>query len=110
MKVVLANNFHYIRGGADRVFFDEMDVLSAFGHKVVPFSMNGPQNLKTPYSEFFSDLISYDGVSIFEKLSTTPKLIYSTDSKRRFTALLSSEKPDIIHAHNIYGRLTTSNY
>ena len=38
MKVLFSNNYFYIRGGSERVFFDEMNLFRFHGHEVVPFS------------------------------------------------------------------------
>jgi glycosyltransferase involved in cell wall biosynthesis len=108
MKAVYANNYYYIKGGADRVFFDETKLLTGFGHEVIPFSMKSPHNRDTKHAVFFPDCIEYDDVGLLERLRTVPKMVYSLDSKVRFSQLLSKEQPDIVHGHNIYGRLTSS--
>ena len=71
-------------------------------------SMKSPRNLKTRHSAFFPDCIEYDDVGLLQKLRTVPKMFYSLDSKERFSQLLSEQEPDIVHGHNIYGRLTSS--
>ena len=108
MKIVFANNYYYIKGGADKVFFDEMQLMTEHRQEVVPFSMKSPRNLKTRHSAFFPDCIEYDDVGLLQKLRTVPKMFYSLDSKERFSQLLSEQEPDIVHGHNIYGRLTSS--
>jgi glycosyltransferase involved in cell wall biosynthesis len=108
MKLVFANNYYYIRGGVERIFFQEMELLLSHGHKVIPFSRHYSKNLPSEYSTYFPSAFEYENVSLYEKVSAAFKLIYSLESKYKFSELLDYFKPDLIHAHNIYGRLTTS--
>jgi len=106
MKIIFANNYYYLRGGSERVFFDEMNILRKNGHDVLPFSRHFPQNIENP--EYFAPPIDYENVPGHKKLFAAFALIYSPTCRRYFGRLLDRELPDIIHAHNIYGRLTTS--
>jgi glycosyltransferase involved in cell wall biosynthesis len=108
MKLIFANNYYYIRGGAERVFFDEMEILKAHGHEIAPFSRYFEKNFSSEYSRFFPGPVEYEDVSLLKKLSASFKLIHSIESKKRISSLIGYFKPDIIHAHNIYGRLTSS--
>ena len=38
MKIAVANNYYYLRGGAERVLFDDQAELEASGCQVVPFT------------------------------------------------------------------------
>src|SRR4030042_4115435 len=108
MKLIFANNYYYIRGGAERVFFDEMEILKAHGHEIAPFSRHFEKNYSSEYARFFPRTFEYEDVSLLKKLSASFKLIYSIESKKRISSLIDCFKPDIIHAHNIYGRLTSA--
>jgi len=108
MKFIFANNYYYLRGGSERVFFDEMEMLEKDRHEVIPFARVFEKNFQSKYSNFFAPPIEYEDVSLPRKISAAIKLMYSFDSKHCFLKLLENFKPDIIHAHNIYGRLTTS--
>ena len=106
MKIIFANNYYYLRGGSERVFFDEMQILRKNGHYVIPFSRYLPQNIENP--NYFAPPIDYENASILKKLFVAFSLIYSPTCGRYFDKLLDQELPDIVHGHNIYGRLTTS--
>lgn len=108
MKVIFANNFFYIRGGSERVFFDEMEMLKSNGHIVIPFSRHFEKNEYSEYSNYFAPSMDLENISPIKKFTTAFKLIYSFECKKSLRILLKEFKPDIIHAHNIYGRLTTS--
>jgi glycosyltransferase involved in cell wall biosynthesis len=108
MKTIFVNNYYYIRGGAERVFFDEIAFLKSFGHEVMTFSMHYKDNFYSEFSRFFASQIEYRNVSFVRKLLSGMEMIYSRKCRRRFSGLLDYFKPDLIHAHNIYGRLTSS--
>lgn len=108
MKFIFADNFYYIRGGAERVFFDEMELLRARGHKIIPFSRHFEKNISSEYSKYFAPTIEYENVSLRKRISASFKLVYSLDCRNRFAEVIDIFNPDIFHAHNIYGRLTTS--
>ena len=108
MQFVFVNNYFYLRGGSERVFLDEIEMLEANGHEVAPFTRHYPENLPSAYSQFFGYHLEYDNVGIRKKLAATIELTYSLECKRKFTQLLEHFKPDVIHAHNIYGRISAS--
>ena len=53
MKVVVANNYYYLRGGCERVMFNDIKAMSAHGVDIVPFAAADPDNDPTPYSNYF---------------------------------------------------------
>lgn len=108
MKLVFVNNYYYLRGGAERVFFEEAELLASRGHEVVPFSRRHEENIVSPDEKYFASDLKYYDVSIPKKISASIKLIYSYECKRKITDVLRSFSPDIVHGHNIYGRMTTS--
>ena len=108
MKIIFANNYYYLRGGSERVFFDEMEILEKDGHTIIPFTRKFDKNFSSNYEEYFPDDFKYHDVSLPEKIIAAKKLIYSSESKRSFSYLINKVKPDLVHVHNIYGRLTNS--
>lgn len=108
IKVIFLNNYFYIRGGSEAVFFNEMELLKLNGHGIVPFSRHFSKNLNSEYSQYYPSDFSYESGFFVKKVVTALKMIYSIESKNKFKMLINNIKPDIIHAHNIYGRLTYS--
>jgi len=53
MRVVMAANWWYRRGGLGAVMLDEAAGLEARGHEVVPFAAAHPDNVGTPWSRYF---------------------------------------------------------
>jgi glycosyltransferase involved in cell wall biosynthesis len=103
------NNYHYLRGGAETVFFAHNSLLREAGWTVVPFAMKHPRNLPSPYDEYFVDEIEFgEGYGLVGKLQRLPKVIYSFEARRKLDALLSATRPDVAHGHNIYHHLSPS--
>jgi len=109
MKILMAHNWYFVVGGADRVFFETMKLLEKHGHTVVPFSMKDKRNYDSAYKEYFVNEIDYSTIKpSMDNLKTAIRMIYSTEAKKKIDALIQKTKPDIVHLHNIYGRLTPS--
>jgi glycosyltransferase involved in cell wall biosynthesis len=108
VRIAFANNYYYLRGGSERVFFDEISELKGAGHQVAVFSREHASNLPTPYSRYFPPHLQYEGVPVARKVSAAASLVYSDQCGRRFGELLEDFRPDLVHGHNIYGRLTTA--
>ena len=109
MKIIYLNNYHYIRGGAEKVFFDEMDLMRGRGHEVIGFTRRHKQDLASPYSGYFPPDIETNKVRFsLRGLKTSIEVIHSFETRRMLKKLVRSTGPEIAHAHNIYGRLTTS--
>lgn len=108
MKIIFANNYFYIRGGSERVFYDEANMLTSYGHEVAFFARHFHKNLASEYSKYFPSELEYENVPLLKRISASFKMVYSYECKDKFDSLLRIFNPDIIHAHNIYGRLTTS--
>ncbi|MDO6460051.1 glycosyltransferase family 4 protein [Granulosicoccaceae sp. 1_MG-2023] len=103
------NNYFYLRGGAESVFFEEMALFSREGWDVVPFSMHDERNQASPWSQYFIDSLEFDAIdSTLAKAKAVPKIIYSFESRRKLRELLAQFRPDIVHAHNIYHHLSPS--
>lgn len=103
------NNYYYYRGGAETVFLEHNRMFESAGWQVVPFAMNHPRNLSTPWSRYFIDEIELGNeYSALEKLVRIPKVIYSMEARRKLDRLLDEIRPDVCHAHNIYHHISPS--
>lgn len=103
------NNYYYYRGGAETVFLEHNRMFEQHGWRIVPFAMQHPRNLATPWSKYFIEQIEFgEQYSLRERLARVPKVIYSVEARRRLAALLDEARPDICHAHNIYHHISPS--
>ncbi|KAA3657350.1 MAG: glycosyltransferase family 1 protein [Calditrichaeota bacterium] len=108
----MIDKYYFIKGGAERYYFELTKVLEAHGHKVIPFSMQHPENFETEYSDYFVPKIEFNGLSPTQKLRQTPdileRIIYSRKAKKAVTKLIEKTKPDIAHLHMIDHQLSPS--
>ncbi len=109
MKILQLNNYHYIRGGAERYYFELSDLLKKKGHDIIYFSVEDEKNLKCPFSMYFGKKMSFDqSQGILKKLETSLRMLYSFENNRKISALIEKYPVDIAHAHNIYHRVCPS--
>jgi glycosyltransferase involved in cell wall biosynthesis len=110
MPTLLAiNNYYYRRGGAEAVYLDHNRMFEGLGWQVVPFAMQHPANLETPWSRYFVDEIEFgEPYSLREKVVRIPKIIYSFEARRKLARLLENVQVDVCHAHNVYHHISPS--
>ena len=112
MKILAIEKFYFIKGGAERYFFELKAILEARGHVVIPFSVKNPNNLQSIYDKYFVDPINFSGLSKYQALLQSPKImsriVYSLHTKNKLRKLLRDVKPDIAHLHMIDHQLSPS--
>jgi len=108
LNVLHINNFHYMRGGSEAVYFNTAHALEKRGHKSVFFSMSHPQNLPCETEEYFVSHIDLNknGTTIISQIKTAARILYYFEAKRRLDALIDKYPIDIAHLHNIYHELS----
>lgn len=103
------NNYYYRRGGAETVFLEQNRLLEESGWRVVPFSMQHPQNLPSEWSAHFIDEIEFGGAyTTLGKVRRAVKVVYSLEARAKLGRLLDVVSPDVCHAHNIYHHISPS--
>jgi len=108
-QLLSINNYYYLRGGSEAVYFEHNRLFEDAGWEVVPFSMQNALNQPSKWSDHFAQQTDgADRQSPIAKLSRASTAIYSTDSARRIRALIALTRPDVAHAHNIYHHLSPS--
>ena len=108
MHVTMVNNFLYLRGGAERVLFEEAELLRGQDTEISVFSRRHPQNIPAAHEELFPPYVDPFVLPVLGKLQQAPRIIYNRQSYRLFSQFLQQVKPQLIHAHNIYGGLTSA--
>ncbi|MCK4539373.1 MAG: glycosyltransferase family 1 protein, partial [Candidatus Krumholzibacteria bacterium] len=87
MRILMVQTYHYYRGGDSTCMFNLTRLLEQEGHEVVPFAMQHPQNLASPYSEYFSSEIDFpkmlEDFSLGTAISVVSKSIYNREAKAR---------------------------
>ncbi len=112
MKIMLANNFYYNRGGDCTYLFSLKKLLEQKGHEVILFSMHHPLNFESEYSKYFVSYINYDeevkSKSFTSGIKVLKRTIYSQEAKKQVEELIKKEKPDLVHLQNIHHHITPS--
>ncbi len=108
LKVLLINNCHYRRGGADVVYLNTGDLLESRGHDVAYFSTKSQYNYSTEYSEYFVRDIDALKLNFVEQLVYMPRKLYSREAKRKLGKVIDNFKPDLAHIHLYKGGLTAA--
>jgi len=91
MKILQVHNQYQHAGGEDSVVQMEKELLEHYGHEV---------------DQFFVDNNHIKGLK--EKIRVALSTHYSNESKKIMMEQLDRYKPDIVHVHNFFPRLTPS--
>ena len=105
MTILHINKFFYMRGGAERHFFDLMQLQQEHGHTVIPFSMQDTRNRESNYSSYFASNITFDPPNL-RTLIKAGRVIYSHEVYKKVKKLIQETQPDIAHVHNMYHQLS----
>lgn len=108
MKILLVNKYFNIHGGSETYFFGLAELLQKAGHEVIFFAMQEEKNFPCAQSEYFVSNVEFNGnLSATAKLKAAMRMVYSFEAKRKISALIEKEKPDIIHI-NLFHRVLTA--
>jgi glycosyltransferase involved in cell wall biosynthesis len=108
MKVLQINKYFYIKGGAETVFFNTMDLLTKKGHTVIPFSLKSRKNRPSIYESYFVDYPELSESGLWTKLKYIFAFIHNRQAVRKLKALLLAEKPDVAHIHLMFNSFSVS--
>lgn len=109
MKIIQANKYYYLRGGAEQYMLELSKWLTRMGHEIIPFAMKHPENLPTPFEKYFPSEVQTEHVSMnLRGLHTLGRMFYSLEARRKLATLIVDTKPDVCHIHNIYTQISPS--
>ena len=109
MHILQVNKFYYQKGGAERYYFDLIELLEKQGHEVISFAMHDIKNNPTPYKDYFVGKINIEKAGFsWQDVKSAGRIIYSIEAKKKLKKLLNNEKIDIAHIHNIYHQISPS--
>lgn len=108
MKILLVNKYFNMHGGSETYFFGLADLLRQAGHEVIYFAMQDEKNLPCEQSAYFVSNVEFNGkLTAAQKLKAAFRMVYSFEAKKKISALIEKEKPDIIHI-NLFHRVLTA--
>jgi glycosyltransferase involved in cell wall biosynthesis len=109
MTILFANNYYYLRGGSERVLFDDAKGLRDRGITVVPFATAHPENIQDEFTPSFPIAGDYQtAANMTARAKAAAAMIFSSRAGKAFEEVIRRTNPSMVHCHNIYGRLTTS--
>jgi glycosyltransferase involved in cell wall biosynthesis len=101
-KILFAHNYAYLRGGSEKVCFDEMKILEAHGVFVDSISVNDATSIR------MNGAVA-NNISEPTTVDRLANLFWNRKSRAMLDRILNGKVDyDILHAHNIYGRLSHS--
>lgn len=106
MRILIANKFYYNRGGDCIASIALETLLRKRGHEVAFFSMAHPDNFQSEWTSFFPSQVDFQAKGFSNKLRAANRLFHSSEVKEKFTLLLRTFKPDILHLNNIHSQLS----
>jgi glycosyltransferase involved in cell wall biosynthesis len=106
MKILQVNNYHYLRGGSDRVYLETGTLLEKAGYPVVYFSVAEPGAREHGANRFFPTDREFWQDKTVDRALRAPSFIYSRAVRAKLDALIRSERPDVAHLHIFFGRLS----
>lgn len=114
MRIIIANYRYFIAGGPEKYMFKFMDAAEKMGIEVIPFSVNNPQNEKTPYTKYFakprSNQLMYDDTrkSIGNMIGMVRATVWNYDAENRLRKLIRDTKPDAVYILHEVNHLSPS--
>jgi len=111
MRILVANKFWYVRGGLERVMFDEIALLEDAGHEVAHFSAAHPDNVASPWSDDFVPYLEIgagSALSAIEKAQAVARMFDNRVAARCFGRVIERFEPDVVHCHGIHRQLSPS--
>ncbi len=109
MRVLVGNKFYFVKGGAERYFFELTRILEEHGVDVVPFAMEHELNEESSHSDLFVSHESFEeGGGALDRLRAASRVIYSREARRKIETLVERTRPDVAHLHNIAHQLSPS--
>lgn len=111
MRILMASKFWYLRGGLERVMFDEVAWLEEAGHEVAHFSTAHPDNLPSTWSEYFAPYIELGErarLAPSDRALAMGRMFYNAEAAKRFRRELAAFRPHVVHVHGIHRQLSPS--
>lgn len=108
MKIILAHKFFYLKGGAEKFFFETGRLLESQGHEVAYFSTQDEQNDVSEWSKYFPSAPSYRDGGVLARGSALAKIVYSFEAKKKFRELVEDFEPDLVHVFSINVHISPS--
>jgi glycosyltransferase involved in cell wall biosynthesis len=108
VRVLAANKFYFVGGGAETVFFRTNELLESAGHEVVPFAMSDARNRPSPWASYFAPPRDYEHGAAIHRARDAAASIHSRAARQAVRKVIKASSPDVAHLHNVYHQLSLS--
>ncbi|MFH1681980.1 MAG: glycosyltransferase [Candidatus Eisenbacteria bacterium] len=109
MKILEINKYHYLKGGAERYYFEVSRLLERAGHEVIPLAMRTDRDLPTPHRARFVSETDYRKPSPFlRRVREAGRVLWNGEAYARVQEIVERHRPDVAHLHNIAHQLSGS--
>lgn len=108
MRILQINKHHYIKGGADRVYLNTINLLEENHHEVIHFSTSSQDNSESNYSDFFVPYFDNRKATFTRKIVNAGNYLSNKAAYKNLNRLISTFRPEIAHLHLFYGGLSNS--
>lgn len=114
MRIIIANYRYFIAGGPEKYMFKFMEAARKMGIEVIPFSVDNPQNEKTPYSKYFAKprskqlLYADTKKSLSNLVGMVRATVWNYDAEDRLRKLIRDTNPDAVYILHEVNHLSPS--
>ena len=105
MKILQLHNYYQQAGGEDAVVAAERAALEAAGHEVIPFYTTNEEIPAGVRGTVASRLRA-----IAQLLKVSAQTVWNAQVYRAVRAIIRRERPDVVHCHNLFPRLSPAVY
>jgi len=107
MRILFVNKFGYLRGGLERVMFDEMRWLAEEGHDTELFATAHPDNRPFTFADRFPPYHEF-GVGGRFSAKAVRAMFWNKTAARAVGSVIDEWRPDVVHCHGIHRHLSPS--
>ncbi|MBU4555989.1 MAG: glycosyltransferase [Actinobacteria bacterium] len=107
MKILVVNKFGFVRGGLERVMFDEIDALRGLGHDAELFATAHPENLPHRFAAQFPPYHEI-GVAGAAGPAAVRDMFHNAAAAAAISRVIEEFQPDVAHFHGVHRHLSPS--
>jgi len=107
MKILVINKFLYPKGGAETYLLALSKLLRQDGHEVIYFSQQNKKNISASTAKYFLPDLDLSGQNK-KNILGLGRIFWSFSAQKKLDQLIKTEKPDLVHLHNIYHQISPS--
>jgi glycosyltransferase involved in cell wall biosynthesis len=107
MRILMVSGFGYVRGGLERVMFDELRWLRDAGHDVDYFATADERNVPSRFSGLFPAAHDYS-LTGRPTVAGVRDIFWNPRTAAAFASILEEFRPDVVHSHGVSRHLSPS--